>query len=65
MRKVSAFPNYHQAPIHVWKPQLNERVQVPNGIGVVVEIAEDMYLVDLDNQLAKVWERLVSIRIPQ
>ena len=63
-RKVSIFPEYHQVPIGVWRPELNERVRIPNGIGTVVEISKDMYLVDLENQLAKVWERLTSIRRP-
>ena len=41
----------------MWRPKLNERVQTPNGIGTVVEIWGDMYLVDLENQFANVWER--------
>ena len=65
MRKVSAFPKYHETTVEVWKPKLNDRVQIPNGIGTVVEISEDMYLVDLENQLANVWERLTSIRLPK
>ena len=64
-RKVSAFPKYHDGPVNVWKPKLDERVQIPNGVGTVVEISEDMYLVDLENQLANVWERLSSIKRPQ
>jgi hypothetical protein len=65
MRKVSAFPDYHGAPTDVWKPKLNDRVQIPSGIGTVVEISDGMYLVDLENQLANVWERLTSIRLPK
>ncbi len=64
-RKVSVFPKYHDRPVNVWRPKLDERVQIPNGVGTVVEISEDMYLVDLENQLANVWERLSSIRRPQ
>ncbi len=63
-RKISAFPKSHDRPVNVWRPKLNERVQIPNGVGTVVEISEDMYLVDLENQLANVWERLTSIRRP-
>jgi hypothetical protein len=40
-------------------------VQIPNGVGTVVEISGDMYLIDLENQLAKVWERLTSIKLPK
>ncbi|MHC1724773.1 MAG: hypothetical protein AB9866_01920 [Syntrophobacteraceae bacterium] len=64
-RKVSAFPNYHNRSVEVWRPKLNDRVQIPNGVGTVVEISEDMYLVDLENQYANVWERLTSIRLPK
>jgi hypothetical protein len=64
-RKVSVFPKYHDRPVNVWKPKLDERVQIPNGVGTVVEISEDMYLIDLENQLANVWERLSSIKRPQ
>jgi hypothetical protein len=65
MRKVSVFPRYHDAPSEIWRPKLNQRVQIPNGIGIVVEISGDMYLVDLENQLARVWERLTSIKLPK
>jgi hypothetical protein len=61
-RKVSVFPNYHEQSVESWKPKLNERVQIPNGIGTVVKISENMYLVDLENQIANIWERLTSIR---
>ena len=64
-RKVSAFPKYHDAPVNVWRPKLHDRVQIPNGVGTVVEISNDMYLVDLENQHANVWERLTSIRLPK
>ncbi len=63
-RKVSAFPASHNRLVNVWRPKLNERVQIPNGVGTVVEISEEMYLVDLENQVANVWERLISIRRP-
>ena len=65
IRKVSAFPKSHDPSIKAWRPVLNQRVQTPNGVGTVVEIAEDMYLVDLENQFANVWERLTSIRLPK
>jgi hypothetical protein len=63
MGKVSAFYQSREKPIGVWRPTMKERVQTPNGIGVVMEISGDMFLVDLDNQHANVWERLTSIRI--
>ena len=63
-RKVSAFPEYHEKPVNVWRPKLNETVQIPNGLGTVVRISKDMYLIDLDNQFANVWERLTSINAP-
>jgi hypothetical protein len=40
-------------------------VQIPNGVGTVVKISGDMYLVDLENQLANIWERLTSIKLPK
>jgi hypothetical protein len=64
-RKVSAFPQSRERSLGIWRPKLNERVQIPNGIGTVVEISGDMYLVDLDNQIAEVWERLTSITLPK
>lgn len=51
--------------IDVWRPKLNDRVLIPNGVGTVVEISGDMYLIDLENQLANVWERLTSIKLPK
>ncbi len=65
VRKVGALPQSRGKSVQVWRPKLNERVQIPNGIGIVVEILGDMYLVDLENQPAQVWERLTSIRIPK
>ncbi len=66
VRQVGALPRTtKKSTIEVWRPKLNERVQIPNGIGTVVEISGDMYLIDLENQLAKVWERLTSIKLPK
>ncbi len=63
VRQVRALPQSREGSVKVWRPKLNDRVQIPNGIGVVVEISGDMYLVDLENQVARVWERLTSIKL--
>ena len=63
-RKTSIFPEYHEVPIAGWNPKLNEKVRTPSGIGTVVEISKDLYLVDLENQIANVWERVTSLRRP-
>ncbi|MGO9535264.1 MAG: hypothetical protein ACLP3B_29345 [Syntrophobacteraceae bacterium] len=63
VRQVGALPRTTKSSIEVWRPKLNDRVQIPNGVGIVVEISGDMYLIDLENQLAKVWERLTSIKL--
>ncbi len=65
VKKVNAFPQNSEIPIQIWRPKLNDRVLIPNGIGTVVEISGDMYLIDLENQIANVWERLSSIRLPK
>ncbi len=65
VKKVDSFPKPRERSTQVWRPKLHDRVQIPNGIGTVIEIEEDMFLIDLDNQLANVWERLSSIRLPK
>jgi len=62
IRRVSVFPEIRERIAQVWRPSLNERVLIPNGIGTVSEISGDMYLIDLENQVADVWERLTSIK---
>ncbi len=63
VRQVGALPQTTKArSVKVWRPSLNDRVQTPSGIGIVVEVSGDMYLVDLEMQIAKVWERLSSIK---
>lgn len=64
-KKVAEMPSRVRSSIDAWRPKLDERVQTPSGIGTVVEISESMYLVDLENQVAKVWERLSSIKLPK
>ncbi|MCE5336873.1 MAG: hypothetical protein LLG06_20025 [Desulfobacteraceae bacterium] len=65
VRHVGAMPHtFSGKPVERWRPKLNDRVQTPNGVGVVIEISGDMFLVDLDNQVATVWERLTSIKLP-
>lgn len=65
VKKVSAFPQTRERPSQAWRPKLNDRVMTPSGVGTVVEISDDMYLIDLENQLANVWERLSSLRLPK
>jgi hypothetical protein len=64
-RQVNALPPAAKRSIQVWRPKLNDRVQIPNGIGTVVKISGDMYLIDLENQFANIWERLTSIKLPK
>ena len=63
-RKINPMPRRtHDRIVELPKPQIDDRVQVPNGLGTVVEISGDMYLVDLENQTARLWERLSSIKL--
>lgn len=64
-KKVNAFPQTRTKTSQVWRPKLSDKVWTPSGIGTVVEVAEDMYLIDLDNQVANVWERLSSLKPSQ
>jgi hypothetical protein len=64
-RQVAALPRTTRGHVEVWKPRLDERVQTPNGIGTVAKISGDMYLIDLEHQIASVWERLTSIKPPK
>ncbi len=61
-KKVEAFPSSRAAPAQGWAPKLGDRVGTPNGVGSVLEISGETYLIDLDNQVANVWERLRSIK---
>ncbi len=65
VKKIDSLPKARGSSTQVWRPRLNDRVLIPNGIGVVIEIKEDMFLIDLENQLANVWERLSSIKPPK
>lgn len=65
VRQVAALPPTVKNSVQVWRPKLNDKVQIPNGTGTVLEVSGDMYLVALDNQVAQVWERLTSIRVIQ
>lgn len=42
--------------------KLNDRVETAHGTGTVIQIAEDRYLIELDGQIARVWERLSSLK---
>lgn len=42
--------------------KINDRVETAHGIGTVVKITDDRYLIALDGQLGKVWERLGSLK---
>jgi hypothetical protein len=64
-KKVAEMPPTIRSSSDAWRPKINERVQTPSGIGTVVEISENMYLIDLENQVAKIWERLTSIKRPK
>jgi hypothetical protein len=61
-KKVEAFPAGRVPPAQGWAPKVGERVETPNGVGSVLKISGENYLIDLDNQVANVWERLSSIK---
>jgi hypothetical protein len=42
---------------------LNDQVQTPHGSGKVIEISNDLYLVALEGQIARVWERINSLKV--
>ncbi len=41
---------------------INDQVQTPHGSGKVIEISNDLYLVALDGQIARVWERINCLK---
>lgn len=41
-------------PVAAWRPKLNGRVQIPGGLGIVVEVCADMYLIELEKQIARI-----------
>ena len=43
--------------------KINDRVQTPHGSGKVIEISDDRYLVALEGQIARVWERINSLKV--
>jgi hypothetical protein len=43
--------------------KINDQVQTPHGFGKVIEIADDLYLVALEGQIARVWERISSLKV--
>jgi hypothetical protein len=61
-KKVDAFPSIRATPVQGWAPKVGDRVETPNGVGTVLKISGELYLIDLDNQIANVWERLRSIK---
>ena len=63
VKKVNSLPQARERSAQVWRPKLNQRVRIPNGVGTVVEISGDMFLIDLENQFANIWERLTSIKL--
>ncbi len=44
---------------------INDQVQTPHGSGKVIEISNDLYLVALEGQIARVWERISSLKVLQ
>jgi len=41
--------------------KLGDTVKAPNGYGQIVEIDNDQYLIAMENQIAKIWERRDSL----
>lgn len=65
VRQVGTLPQTAaKRPVEVWRPKLNDKVWTPSGVGIVVEVSGDMYLIDLEKQIARIWERLSSIKPP-
>ena len=63
-RLVSALPaTAASKPAQVWRPKLHDRVLTPSGAGTVMQISGDLYLIDLEDQVANVWERLASVKL--
>lgn len=63
VRQVGSLPQAAaKLPVEVWRPKLNDKVWTPSGDGVVLEVSGDMYLIDLEKQVARIWERLSSIK---
>jgi hypothetical protein len=50
VRQEGALPPTTKRSIMVWRPKLNDRVQIPKGIRTEVEISEDIYLLKLDRK---------------
>ena len=48
--------------VYDWTPKVGETVQTPSGVGTVLKISGEMFLVDLENQKANLWERRSSIK---
>jgi hypothetical protein len=42
---------------------INDQVQTPHGSGKVIEISNDLYLVALEGQIGRVWERISSLKV--
>lgn len=64
VKNVDAFPSSRATPVQGWSPKPGDRVETPNGVGSVLKISGELYLIDLDKQVANVWERLRSIKRP-
>jgi len=43
--------------------KINDQVETPHGSGKVIEIANDLYLIALEGQIARVWERINSLKV--
>jgi hypothetical protein len=43
--------------------KLNDRVTTAHGPGKVIQIVDDRYLIELDGQIARVWERISSLKV--
>jgi len=41
--------------------KLGDTVKAPNGYGQIVEIDNDQYLIAMENQIARIWERRASL----
>ncbi|MBW1985462.1 MAG: hypothetical protein JRI53_12140, partial [Deltaproteobacteria bacterium] len=42
--------------------KIGDRVRTSHGIGTVAEIDDEKYLVDLDGQAARLWEKAWGLR---
>lgn len=62
-QKISRPPDPPRKTTAHFVVKINDQVQTPHGYGKVVEISDNLYLVALEGQIARVWERISSLKV--